>query len=63
RHLKGLTDRLCSKRLHKYSNCFEGIPWDEMLTFDDSDLKDRGVYTVGARGRLMKFLDEYRNQH
>ncbi|KAJ7693737.1 hypothetical protein B0H14DRAFT_3045062 [Mycena olivaceomarginata] len=54
---------LRSKRLHKYSGCFEGISWDDMLKLTESDLKDRGVYTVGARGRLMKFLDEAGRGH
>ncbi|KAJ7924805.1 hypothetical protein B0H13DRAFT_1601324, partial [Mycena leptocephala] len=52
---------LRTKRLHKYSHCFQRISWDEMLKLTDSDLKNMGVYTVGARGRLMKFINEFRN--
>lgn len=47
---------LHSKRLHKYNNCFQGISWGKMLNSTDSDLKALGVHTVGARGRLVKFL-------
>ncbi|KAF7372318.1 Sam domain family protein [Mycena venus] len=47
---------LRSHRLHKYSDCFRGMSWDEMWDLGETDLKDRGVYTDGARGRLMKLL-------
>ncbi|KAJ6561328.1 hypothetical protein B0H10DRAFT_1788800, partial [Mycena sp. CBHHK59/15] len=53
---------LRSKRLHKYEHCFHGMSWEDMLKLQEADLEDRGVYTVGARGRLMKFLDELRSQ-
>ncbi|KAJ7690562.1 hypothetical protein B0H14DRAFT_2177303, partial [Mycena olivaceomarginata] len=47
---------LRSKRLHKYEHCFHGMSWEDMLKLQEADLEDRGVYTVGARGRFMKFL-------
>ncbi|KAF7371844.1 Sam domain family protein [Mycena venus] len=47
---------LRSHRLHKYSDCFRGMSWDEMWDLGETDLKDRGVYTDGAKGRLMKLL-------
>ncbi|KAJ7813841.1 hypothetical protein B0H13DRAFT_1474000, partial [Mycena leptocephala] len=45
---------LRAKRLHKYNHCFQRASWDEMLGFTESDLKHKGVYTVGARGRFIK---------
>ncbi|KAJ7938040.1 hypothetical protein B0H13DRAFT_1588108 [Mycena leptocephala] len=53
---------LRSKRLHKYEHCFHGMSWEDMLKLQEADLEDRGVYTVGARGRMMKFLNELRSQ-
>ncbi|KAJ7488679.1 hypothetical protein B0H11DRAFT_1673317, partial [Mycena galericulata] len=47
---------LRSRRLHKYSHCFQGISWPEMLKYTEADFEHRGVYTVGARGRLVKIL-------
>ncbi|KAJ7746414.1 hypothetical protein B0H14DRAFT_2240246, partial [Mycena olivaceomarginata] len=57
RPLSDIQSWLRSKRLHKYNNCFQGISWVNMLNLTDSDLKALGVHTVGARGRLVKFLD------
>ncbi|KAJ7938556.1 hypothetical protein B0H13DRAFT_1483047, partial [Mycena leptocephala] len=45
---------LRSRRLQKYDHCFQGVSWSEMFKFTEADLEDRGVYTVGARGRLVK---------
>ncbi|KAJ6597290.1 hypothetical protein B0H10DRAFT_1955325 [Mycena sp. CBHHK59/15] len=53
---------LRSRRLQKYDDCFQGISWPEMFKFTEADLEDRGVYTVGARGRLMKSLNELRKR-
>jgi hypothetical protein len=53
---------LRSKRLHKYEHCFHGMSWENMLKLQEADLENRGVYTVGARGRFMKFLNELRSQ-
>ncbi|KAJ7508119.1 hypothetical protein B0H11DRAFT_1666424, partial [Mycena galericulata] len=43
-----------TKRLHKYAQCFEGMSWEAIFQCKEADLEAKGVYTVGARGRLMK---------
>jgi hypothetical protein len=57
RSLPDIGSWLRSKRLHKYGHCFQGVSWDEMFQFTESDLADKGVYTVGARGRLIKGIN------
>ncbi|EKM80778.1 hypothetical protein AGABI1DRAFT_105717 [Agaricus bisporus var. burnettii JB137-S8] len=48
---------LRSLRLHKYTSCFEGMVWQEMVTMDDAALEKKGVSALGARRRLLRTFD------
>ncbi|KAF8638082.1 hypothetical protein AX16_010714 [Volvariella volvacea WC 439] len=45
---------LKSLRLHKYTSCFDGLKWQEMVLLDEEALEKRGVAALGARRRMVK---------
>lgn len=45
---------LKSLRLHKYTACFEGLTWREIIELDEAEMEKRGVVALGARRRLTK---------
>jgi hypothetical protein len=47
-------------RLHKYTACFDGLPWQEMVVLDDSALESRGIVALGARRRLLRTFEHVR---
>jgi len=51
---------LRSLRLHKYTACFDGLPWQEMVALDDSALESRGIVALGARRRLLRTFEHVR---
>jgi hypothetical protein len=51
---------LRSLRLHKYTACFDGLPWQELVNLDDSALEDRGIAALGARRRLLRMFEHVR---
>lgn len=51
---------LKSLRLHKYSECFDGLKPKSIITLTDEDLYRIGVSSSGARGR---FLRAFENIH
>lgn len=53
---------LRSLRLHKYTACFEGMSWQEMVGLDDVILEKKGVAALGARRRLLKTFDYVRRE-
>jgi hypothetical protein len=55
--LKDVPAWLKSLRLHKYTHCFEGMTWKEMVELDESTLEAKGVAALGARRRLVKTFD------
>ncbi|KAK2467846.1 hypothetical protein APHAL10511_000141 [Amanita phalloides] len=48
---------LRSLRLHKYTSCFEGMTWQEMVGLDDDGLEKKGITTLGARRRLLRTFE------
>ena len=44
-------------RLHKYTACFDGLTWQEMVALDDEALEKKGIVTVGARRRLLRTFE------
>lgn len=48
---------LRSLRLHKYTPNFEGSNWKEMVMLDDAGLDAKGVNALGARRKLLKFVN------
>jgi len=48
---------LRSLRLHKYTSCFDGLSWQEMVVLDDATLEAKGVAALGARRRLLRTFE------
>ncbi|EAU91550.1 hypothetical protein CC1G_02039 [Coprinopsis cinerea okayama7 len=48
---------LRSLRLHKYTSCFDGLSWQEMISLDDAALEAKGVAALGARRRLLRTFE------
>lgn len=44
-------------RLHKYTGCFDGLTWQEMICLDDAGLEGRGIAALGARRRLIRTFE------
>jgi len=55
--LKDIPSWLRSLRLHKYTSCFDGLTWQEMVLLNDETLEKRGIATLGARRRLMRTFE------
>jgi hypothetical protein len=53
---------LRSLRLHKYTSCFEGMTWQEMVVLDNPMLEEKGVAALGARRRLIRAFDHARRE-
>jgi len=47
-----------SMRLHKYTNLFETMKWQEIIQLDDDKLTDMGVAALGARRKMIKVFDQ-----
>ncbi|KIY50382.1 hypothetical protein FISHEDRAFT_19515, partial [Fistulina hepatica ATCC 64428] len=54
--LKDVPAWLRSVRLHKYTACFEGMTWQEMVDLTEPQLQEKGVVAQGARGRMLKIF-------
>lgn len=55
--LKDIPAWLKSLRLHKYTHCFDGMTWEDMVALDEPTLEAKGVVALGARRRLIKTFD------
>jgi hypothetical protein len=49
-------------RLHKYTSCFEGLTWQEVIVLDDAALEAKGVAALGARRRLLRTFEHARKK-
>lgn len=49
-------------RLHKYTQCFDGLTWEEIVVLDDTALEAKGVIALGARRRLMRTFEHVRKR-
>lgn len=60
--LKDIPAWLRGLRLHKYTQCFEGLTWEEMVVLDDATLETKGVAALGARRRLLRTFEHVRKR-
>jgi hypothetical protein len=60
--LKDIPAWLRSLRLHKYTSCFDGLSWQEMVVLDDATLEAKGVAALGARRRLIRTFEHVRKE-
>jgi hypothetical protein len=49
-------------RLHKYTQCFDGLTWEEIVVLDDVTLEAKGVGALGARRRLLRTFEHVRKR-
>jgi hypothetical protein len=49
-------------RLHKYTQCFDGLTWEEIVVLDDATLEAKGVAALGARRRLLRTFEHVRKR-
>jgi len=55
--LKDVPAWLKSLRLHKYTSCFDGMTWEQMVELDEPALEAKGIVALGARRRLTKTFE------
>ncbi|KAK7057443.1 SAM domain-containing protein [Favolaschia claudopus] len=60
--LKDVPAWLRSLRLHKYTSCFDGMTWEEMVVLDEPTLEAKGIAALGARRRLVKTFDNVKRK-
>lgn len=60
--LKDVPAWLRSLRLHKYTPCFEGMGWEQMVVLDEPTLEAKGIAALGARRRLLKTFDNVKKK-
>lgn len=60
--LKDIPTWLKSLRLHKYTPCFGGLSWQQLIILSEEDLEKRGVAALGARRRLLKTFEVARKE-
>jgi hypothetical protein len=58
--LKDIPGWLRTLRLHKYTQCFDGLTWQEMVALDDASLEAKGIAALGARRRLLRTFEHVR---
>ncbi|KAF8170276.1 hypothetical protein K438DRAFT_1729862 [Mycena galopus ATCC 62051] len=60
--LKDVPAWLRSLRLHKYTDCFKGMAWEQMVELDEPTLEAKGIAALGARRRLIKTFDNVKQK-
>jgi hypothetical protein len=60
--LKDIPAWLRSLRLHKYTQSFDGLTWQEIVVLDDATLEAKGVAALGARRRLLRSFEQVRKE-
>ncbi|KAF9070862.1 hypothetical protein BDP27DRAFT_570564 [Rhodocollybia butyracea] len=60
--LKDVPAWLKSLRLHKYTDCFKGMTWEDMIDLDDEQLEKKGVVALGARRRMIKTFESVKRR-
>ncbi|KAJ7072515.1 hypothetical protein C8F01DRAFT_250478 [Mycena amicta] len=60
--LKDVPAWLRSLRLHKYTSCFEGMTWQDLVELDEPTLEKKGVAALGARRRLLKTFENVKRK-
>lgn len=60
--LKDVPVWLKSLRLHKYTDCFQGMTWEQMVDLNDEQLEKKGVVALGARRRMIKTFENVKRK-
>ncbi|KAJ3842382.1 hypothetical protein F5878DRAFT_400149 [Lentinula raphanica] len=60
--LKDVPAWLKSLRLHKYTDCFTGMTWEDMIDLNEEQLEKRGVVALGARRRMIKTFENVKRK-
>ncbi|KAJ3928684.1 MAG: hypothetical protein NXY57DRAFT_901563, partial [Lentinula lateritia] len=60
--LKDVPVWLKSLRLHKYTDCFTGMTWEDMIDLNEDQLEKRGVVALGARRRMIKTFENVKRK-
>jgi hypothetical protein len=60
--LKDIPTWLKSLRLHKYTDCFKGMTWEEMVDLNEEQLEKKGVVALGARRRMIKTFENVKRK-
>jgi len=60
--LKDVPVWLKSLRLHKYTDCFKGMSWEEMIDLNEEQLEKKGVVALGARRRMIKTFENVKRK-
>ncbi|KAJ1950482.1 Flap-structured DNA-binding and RNA-binding protein [Linderina macrospora] len=55
--IKDIPAWLRSLRLHKYTECFNGLEWTDIVQMNDEQLQARGVSALGARRKMLKVFE------
>ncbi|KAJ9072142.1 Flap-structured DNA-binding and RNA-binding protein [Entomophthora muscae] len=48
---------LRSLRLHKYTDVFEGMVWQDIIKMNDEELIQKGISALGARRKMLKHFE------
>lgn len=59
--LKDVSAWLRALRLHKYTECFKDMDWQDIVVLDDAQLEDKGVNALGARRKMLKVFEQVRD--
>ncbi|PVV02763.1 hypothetical protein BB560_002778 [Smittium megazygosporum] len=60
--LKDVPAWMKSLRLHKYTQCFEGMTYLEIINLEDAALLDLGVHALGARRKMLKVFEAVKEE-
>ncbi|PVU92347.1 hypothetical protein BB559_003744 [Furculomyces boomerangus] len=60
--LEDIPSWMKSLRLHKYTACFGGMNYREIIELDDAQLSDLGVQALGARRKMLKVFEGIKNE-
>ena len=55
--LKDIPGWLRTLRLHKYTSCFEGMSWQDVVELSDEQLTNKGIAALGARRKMLKVFE------
>ncbi|KAI8322627.1 hypothetical protein GQ54DRAFT_244860, partial [Martensiomyces pterosporus] len=55
--LKDIPAWLRGLRLHKYTDCFAGMDWKDIVNMNDEQLQAKGVAALGARRKMLKVFE------
>ncbi|KAG5358504.1 Protein VTS1 [Yarrowia sp. B02] len=59
--LRDVSAWLRALRLHKYTDCFKDMEWQEIVVLDDAQLEEKGVNALGARRKMLKVFEQVRD--